>query len=70
MRCPRPSDRFADESGGLLLFRAGDEQGLAKLADDDPYHVERAADAVREFDLVIAFGAARVIRAQRMEGRR
>jgi uncharacterized protein YciI len=50
--------RFADESGGLFLFRAGDGQEPAKLADDDPYHVEGAAErrTVREFDPVIAFG--------------
>jgi uncharacterized protein len=50
--------RFADESGGLVLFWAGDERDRAKLADDDPYHVEGAADrrTVRKFDPVIAFG--------------
>jgi hypothetical protein len=39
--------RFADESGGLFLFQAGAERDQAKLADDDPYHVEAAPIGAR-----------------------
>ncbi|GAA5163640.1 MULTISPECIES: YciI family protein [Amycolatopsis] len=46
---------FADESGGVFLVRADDEEAVTKLLDADPYSLEGALEErrVREFKPVL-----------------
>jgi uncharacterized protein len=52
--------RFADNTGGLFLYRADSEEDLAALMDADPYYTQGATShrTVRAFDAAVAVGLA------------